>query len=109
LVNIVDSPSQSNFIVPSVIERNGLIISISTSGKAPCLSKNIRKDLTRKFIPRYARMLKVLEAIRQELKDSCPNVSARKSILTKLLNSDIFVKGNRTKPKEIIKRFLKKD
>jgi len=101
LANIVDSLSQSNFIVPAVIEKDGLIISISTSGKAPCLAKKIRVDLAKQFLPRYAKSLKLLEEVRRELKSVCPKGAIRKSILTKLINSNIieeYIKrGSRTK------------
>jgi siroheme synthase-like protein len=93
LANIVDVPSLSNFIVPSVIERNGLIISISTSGKAPCLSKKIRLDLTEKLIPRYARMLKPLEEVRCSLKSARLDGKKRKAVLNKFINSGLSEKG----------------
>jgi siroheme synthase-like protein len=93
LTNIVDVPSLSNFIVPSVIERNGLILSISTSGKAPCLSKKIRKDLTEKFIPRYASLLKSLGKVRCGLKSGSLDEKKRKSVLNKFINSGLLRKG----------------
>jgi precorrin-2 dehydrogenase / sirohydrochlorin ferrochelatase len=86
LTNIVDVPKISNFIVPSVIKKGGLIIAVSTSGMAPCLSKKIRIDLTKNFLPRYIKLLKVVDAVRKELKSSCPGVAARKGLLTKLVN-----------------------
>jgi siroheme synthase-like protein len=97
LTNIVDVPSLSNFIVPSVIERNGLILSISTSGKAPCLSKKIRKDLTKKFIPRYAELLKSLEGVRCSLKCGGLDEKKRKAILNKFINSGLSEKGSNIK------------
>ena len=70
LVNVVDVPGESNFIVPSFIESKGLVIAISTSGQAPCLAKKIRKDLTKNFIPRYSGLLQELSAVRKKLKVS---------------------------------------
>ena len=43
LVNIVDNPKLSNFTVPSVFKRGNLMVSISTDGVSPALSKAIRK------------------------------------------------------------------
>lgn len=37
LVNVVDSPAQCDFIVPSVVSRGALSIAISTSGVSPAL------------------------------------------------------------------------
>lgn len=59
LVNVVDSCQDSNFIVPAVLANQGLIIAISTSGRSPALSKKIKEDLKKIFIPRYLKWLKL--------------------------------------------------
>jgi len=87
LTNIVDVPKISNFIVPSVIHKRGLTIAISTSGMAPCLSKKIRIELTKDFLPRYLKLLKIVDAARKELKSSCLKAAGRKELLTRLVNS----------------------
>jgi siroheme synthase-like protein len=45
LVNVSGEPRYSNFIVPSVINRDPLQLAISTGGIAPELSKQLRKQL----------------------------------------------------------------
>ena len=87
LVNVVDSPRESNFIVPSFIQKNGLIIAISTSGQSPCLAKKIRQDLTKNFLPRYGGLLKEVALVRKDLKVSCPRFSQRKAVLQRVINS----------------------
>lgn len=89
LVNVVDSPQESGFIVPSHISRGDLIISISTSGKAPALSKRIRKDLTKLLVPRYSEFLKTLQEIRKDLKTRCSKTKLRKKVLNILTESKI--------------------
>ena len=86
LVNVVDSPKESSFIVPSNISRGDLIISISTSGKVPALSKRIRKDLTKLLVPRYSEFLKTLEVIREDLKIRCSEPKLRKKVLNILID-----------------------
>ena len=51
LVNIVNKNDLdiNQFTVPSVIRRGDLMITISTNGKAPSLSKNIRQHLEKQF------------------------------------------------------------
>ena len=87
LVNVVDDPGISNFIVPSNITKGGLTISISTAGAAPCLSKRIRKDLTKLLVPEYAKFLKLLAALREELKQKCSDPKLRSKILNALCAS----------------------
>lgn len=89
LVNVVDSPGESNFIVPSSIRKKDLIISVSTSGKAPALSKRIRKDLNQLLFPDYAKFLKILSRIRGELKLRCSNPNIRGRIMNYLTSGKI--------------------
>lgn len=49
LCNIVDSLDSSDFICPSFINRGDLVLSISTMGKCPFLSKRIRVELEDKY------------------------------------------------------------
>lgn len=84
LVNVVDMPSLSNFIVPAVLSRKDLIISISTSGKAPILSKKIKEDL-KKLISGYAKIVRPLASIRRKLKLKYPDAKLRKSVLHSFL------------------------
>ena len=45
LVNVVDDIKLSNYTVPSYVKRGDLLISISTGGKSPSLSSEIKKEL----------------------------------------------------------------
>ncbi|HLD40885.1 MAG TPA: bifunctional precorrin-2 dehydrogenase/sirohydrochlorin ferrochelatase [Candidatus Omnitrophota bacterium] len=84
LINAVDAEDLSDFIVPSSISKGGLILSVSTSGQAPCLSKRMRRDIERLLVPEYARFLKILEGIRRELKAKCSDPKLRSRILNAL-------------------------
>ena len=44
LCNIADRPDKCNFILPAVIARGDLVITVSTSGKSPALAKKLRRD-----------------------------------------------------------------
>ena len=45
LCNIADRPEVCNFILPSIVRRDDLVITISTSGKSPAMAKKLRKAL----------------------------------------------------------------
>ena len=89
LVNIVDHPAQSNFIVPAVLNKNGLIISISTSGKAPALSRRIKQDLRKTFFGKYVRALAVLSCARRKLKKDNVGFGARKNIMARMADDSL--------------------
>ncbi|MCH4245447.1 siroheme synthase CysG [Acinetobacter gerneri] len=45
LVNSVDDPPHCRFMVPAIIDRSPLIISVATNGQSPVLSRQIRTQL----------------------------------------------------------------
>ncbi|MFH1952024.1 MAG: bifunctional precorrin-2 dehydrogenase/sirohydrochlorin ferrochelatase [Pseudomonadota bacterium] len=67
LVNAVDQPEDCNFIVPSVVRRGDLLISISTSGKSPALAKKIRELLEAQFGDEYGAFLNLMGGLRKEV------------------------------------------
>jgi precorrin-2 dehydrogenase/sirohydrochlorin ferrochelatase len=68
-VNSVDNPKYCSFIFPSYIKEGDLIIGISTSGKAPILSKEI-KNLIKDCLPKNMdRFLEKLSTLRKNLKN----------------------------------------
>ncbi|KLU19112.1 siroheme synthase, partial [Proteus mirabilis] len=43
--NVVDSPEQASFIMPSVIDRSPIVVAISSGGKAPVLARILREKI----------------------------------------------------------------
>ncbi|MDI6604344.1 MAG: bifunctional precorrin-2 dehydrogenase/sirohydrochlorin ferrochelatase [Thermoanaerobacteraceae bacterium] len=69
-VNVVDDKELSTFIVPSVVAKGDITISISTNGKSPLLTRMIREKLEKQFTEEYELLLKELEKMRNRLKES---------------------------------------
>ncbi len=90
LCNIADRPEKCNFILPSIVQRGDLVITISTSGKSPALAKKLRQGLEAQFGAEYALLLEMLGAVRKRLlaQDHAPE--AHKPIFEMLVNSDIL-------------------
>ena len=68
LVNVVDDPGPSDFIVPSILRRGDLIISVSTSGASPALARKIRTRLEKSFDQEYASLVMLVQEVRNALK-----------------------------------------
>ena len=85
LVNVVDDPPKCSFFVPAVVRRGDLTIAISTGGKSPMLAARIREQLEKQYGVEYAELLKLLGDIRQELKESVPDVEQRRKILERIV------------------------
>ena len=89
LCNIADRPESCNFILPSIVNRGDLVISISTSGKSPAFAKKLRKDLERDFGNEYAEFLKLMGAIRKILLANNHEPEAHKHLFEQLINGGL--------------------
>ncbi len=67
LINVVDDPAHSSFIVPSIVEKRDLLVAISTSGRSPALAKMLRQKLEKEIGPEYGLLLKLLAAARKKV------------------------------------------
>lgn len=67
LCNIADFPEACTFILPSIINRGDLILTISTSGKSPAFAKRLRKSLEKLFGEEYTEFLRLMGAVRKKL------------------------------------------
>ncbi|GHO74161.1 precorrin-2 oxidase [Ktedonobacter sp. SOSP1-85] len=68
LLNIVDVPARCNFILPSILRRGQLTISVSTEGASPSLSKRIRQHLEQLFPSAYELYLQLATVARTLLR-----------------------------------------
>lgn len=67
LVNVVDDPELSDFIVPSILHRGDISVAVSTGGKSPALARKIRTGLEKHFADEYAALAELISSIRTEL------------------------------------------
>ncbi len=86
LVNVVDDISLSNYTVPAYIKRGDLIISISTGGKSPSLSRKIKDELKEKYDESYEEYINLLGIAREKIIKKYDLISERKKLLNLLVN-----------------------
>ncbi len=84
LINIVDEPNLCDFIVPSTIFLEDLVIAISTQGASPAISRLIRKRLESQIIPSYVLLVKLAGSLRNYIKDNIQDEKIRHKILKKI-------------------------
>jgi precorrin-2 dehydrogenase/sirohydrochlorin ferrochelatase len=101
LCNIADRPEVCNFILPSIVQRDDLVITISTSGKSPALAKNLRKTLEHQFGNEYSVFLKLMGAIREKLLSQAHQPEAHKHLFEKLIAADLIAMIRKGKIAEI--------
>jgi precorrin-2 dehydrogenase/sirohydrochlorin ferrochelatase len=90
LCNIADRPKVCNFILPSIVNRGDLTISISTSGKSPALAKKLRKELEEQYGNEYAEFLRLMGAIRKRLLSQKHEPEAHKQLFELLINRGLL-------------------
>ena len=101
LCNIADRPEVCNFILPSIVCRGDLVITISTSGKSPALAKHLRQKLESQLGPEYADFLLLMGAIRRRLLSQAHEPEAHKTLFNQLIDSDLIQLMQAGKTEEI--------
>jgi precorrin-2 dehydrogenase/sirohydrochlorin ferrochelatase len=101
LCNIADRPKVCNFILPSIVNRGDLTISISTSGKSPALAKKLRMELEEQFGNEYAELLRLMGAIREKLLKQKHEPEAHKRLFEQLISRNLVEMIRDTRKKEI--------
>jgi precorrin-2 dehydrogenase / sirohydrochlorin ferrochelatase len=90
LVNAVDQPSDCNFIVPSILRRGDLIVSVSTSGKSPAFARKIREDLEEHFGDEFESFLAIMGRLRERVLSLGLPQEQNKEIFEKLVASGLL-------------------
>ena len=89
-VNVIDDPAASTFQVPASIHRGELILSVSTAGGSPALSRAIRIELEEMYPPAFGMWLERVSCLRVELQECISSSSARTRFWHTALRPDIL-------------------
>lgn len=66
-VNIVDCPKLCTFTVPAIMTRGRLMLTISTGGASPAISRRVREELEKAVSPSLVRHLDLMAAMRPKV------------------------------------------
>ena len=89
LLNVVDKPEQCNFYVPSSVRRGELMLTVSTGGQLPALSKRLRRRFEEEFPAEWALALELLGEARGQVISRLKDDSIKKECLTELAALDL--------------------
>jgi precorrin-2 dehydrogenase/sirohydrochlorin ferrochelatase len=109
LVNVVDDPVNSDFIVPSYFRRGDIVLAVSTSGRSPALARKIRSELEKDFKTEYAQLAILADEIRSELRQQGMTASGSAWQEALNLNSllELVRRGKSVEAKEVMLKRLK--
>jgi uroporphyrin-III C-methyltransferase / precorrin-2 dehydrogenase / sirohydrochlorin ferrochelatase len=77
LVNSVDDPAASSFIVPAIVDRSPLVVAISSGGAAPVLARRLRQWLETVLPNQLGRLAKLAGELRAKVKRRLPAAARR--------------------------------
>jgi precorrin-2 dehydrogenase/sirohydrochlorin ferrochelatase len=86
LINVADVPHRCNFILPAVVKRNDLTISISTAGKSPALARKLRRSIEELIGPEYGVLADIMGRLRAEVLRQGRSHGENKKIFAALLD-----------------------
>lgn len=79
----------STFLIPSVVERNGYAIAISTMGRSPGMSKYLRLKLERELGAEYDLMVRLQEEVREAAKARMSSQTEREAFLWEVMEDEV--------------------
>jgi len=96
LVNVVDDPAHCHFIMPAVIRRGDVTVTISTGGTSPALARRLRERLETLVGPEYGELAALLAELRLQLRSRYPQERDRQEAAFRLVDSELIniIKAN---------------
>ena len=88
-VNVVDRPEEGTFIVPAVLDRDPVVVAVSTGGASPVLARRLRSHLESMIPSAYGRLARLLDAYRDEARKRIPDEMARRRFWEALIDGPV--------------------
>jgi uroporphyrin-III C-methyltransferase / precorrin-2 dehydrogenase / sirohydrochlorin ferrochelatase len=108
-VNVVDDREASRFIVPAIIDRDPVLVAISTGGTSPVLARRLRERVEA-LIPKQIGDFAVwLGALRRPAKRALHNMAARRRFFEELIDGPVaqrFAAGDAQGAQRISRQML---
>ncbi|WP_188151382.1 siroheme synthase CysG [Teredinibacter waterburyi] len=88
-VNVVDSPDLCTVITPAIVDRNPLIIAISSGGEAPVLARKVRTMLESTIPGGFGRLGQIASQYRDAVKKAFPDGETRRRFWESIIGGPI--------------------
>jgi uroporphyrin-III C-methyltransferase/precorrin-2 dehydrogenase/sirohydrochlorin ferrochelatase len=89
LVNVADRPELCDFIMPSIIDRDPLMIAVSTGGVSPILARMLRARLETIIPAAYGRLAELMSAFRARATQAIPSPTLRRRFWETILEGPV--------------------
>lgn len=88
-VNVVDTPELCTFIFPSLVDRDPVLVAISSSGRSPVLTRILRRQIEALIPAAYGRLAEFAGRLRRRVSDAIPADSPRRLFWEQTLEGTI--------------------
>ena len=108
-VNVVDDAEASRFIVPAVIDRDPVLVAISTGGASPVLARRLRERLEALIPAKIGEFASWLETLRAAVKRKVRDTGERRRFFESLVDGEAarrFIGGDRKGAEQVARRLL---
>ena len=108
-INVADVPELCDFIMPSIVDRDPLVIAISTGGASPVFARMIRARLESVIPAAYGRLVSLVGSYRERLGAALKDQSARRRFWERVLEgrvADRFLSGHEREARVELERAL---
>ncbi len=108
-INVADAPDLCDFIMPSIVDRDPLVIAISTGGASPVFARMIRARLESVIPAAYGRLVALVGAHRERLASVMKDSAARRRFWERILEgrvADRFLSGHEGEARAELERAL---
>jgi len=108
-VNVVDDREASRFIVPAIIDRDPVLVAVSTGGTSPVLARRLRERLEAAIPARIGELALWLRALRHAARRRLRDMDARRRFFEQVVDGAAarrFVEGDARGAQSIAQRLL---
>ena len=88
-VNVVDGPALSSFIMPAIVERDPLVIAVSSGGTSPVLARRLRERIETLVPANLGRLARFAESFRGAAEAKLPSGAARRAFWERVFDGPI--------------------
>lgn len=96
-VNVVDDREASRFIVPAIIDRDPVLVAVSTGGTSPVLARRLRERLETLVPTKIGEFARWLQTLRRPARRRLRDIDARRKFFEQLIDGPAaarFVAGD---------------
>ncbi len=108
-VNVVDDREASRFIVPAIIDREPVLVAISTGGTSPVLARRLRERLEALIPKRIGELASWLRDLRRTTRQKLRDTDERRRFFEAVVDGQAarrFIEGDRTGAQRIAQQLL---